>query len=101
MYPKVMKYMEWCEHEWDNITTNCIKCGRDSRAPMLHPFDGNDMLFAKDRLVKDGKWSKFYYDTHNLIPEAGRLSHAMFSPWLFQPTNFFRLLEEWLPEVKK
>jgi hypothetical protein len=89
MYPKVMKYMEWSERI--DIDT----CLSINIAPK---FDANDMLLTMNKLVEDGKWSMFH--NYAVMSNLDK-SIVKIIAWLFQPTNFFRLLEEWLPEVKR
>lgn len=89
----IFEYCEWCK--------DCAgkdECGEPDRFTLCeeHWLDGIDVVDAINKMVGREDWSKFYYNTHNLNPEAGRLSHAMFLPWLIQPERFFKLMADWL-----
>lgn len=78
-YPNVMKYMEWHNHKF-----------------IHHPFDGNDMVLAMNKMVEKGDFPYFVKSAFKKFKGCRyEIDEAMV--YMFnKPENFFKLMEQWL-----
>jgi len=108
-YPNICKYMCWtsqCSRNLENISL-CEKDGDFcTKCEFCRLFDSNDARLCMEKLENKGRWVLFCLATKVKFLQTfneEKLSQLVdteeipkFIIWLTEPSNFFRLLEDWL-----